>query len=140
MNDEIFLLWRKCAALEIRSQVINPTETTAFTTSLKTSIPSNVTPAPLSLSYHVPQKLFIFLRWPQPLPKLALNNIVVIATVVVVVVVHNSVFCHDQIRFPHLFQFQNYIWNWNLWGWPSFLLLSGLGCDRDLLYMRKLYS
>ena len=89
MNDEFFLLRWECTTLEVWSQVIDPTKTATFATPLKTSIPSNVTPTPLSICQHVPYEPLIFIWWPQPFSQLALN------------VVHFVLVGH-QIRFPHL--------------------------------------
>lgn len=89
MYNKIFLLRTKCTTPEIRSQIINPTKTTALTTPLQTSIPSNVTPTPLSAAQHVLHQLLVFLRGPKSLPQLHL----------VVVFSHVWWICN---RFPHL--------------------------------------
>jgi len=89
MEDEVLFLGWECTTFEVRSEVIDPTKTTTFATSLETSIPCNVTPTTLSICEHVPYQLLIFIRWPQPFPQLAL-----------ITLLHSVLVCH-QIRFPH---------------------------------------
>ena len=84
VDDELFFLGWECAALEVGSQVVNPTKAAAFATPLQAGIPSDIAPAPLSISQHVAHELLIFFRRPQALPKLIVVVLVVIVSNVVI--------------------------------------------------------
>lgn len=53
MDDEVFFLGGEGAALEVRPQVIDPTEAAALATALKASITSHIAPAALAVIEHV---------------------------------------------------------------------------------------
>lgn len=93
MDNELFFLRGEGAAFEIRPEIVNPPETATLAAALQAGIPRHLTPTPLAVGEHVMHKLFVFLRRPQPFPKLSSNNVVtaaaaaVAAAVVVVIVV-----------------------------------------------------
>lgn len=70
MDDQLFLLRGEGTTLEVWSEVVDPTESTALPTPLQAGIPGHIAPTPLPICYHVVHQLVILLRRPQPLPQL----------------------------------------------------------------------
>lgn len=70
MDDQLFFLRGEGTTLEVRSEVVDPTESTALPASLQAGIPGHIAPTPLPICYHVVHQLVILLRRPQPLPQL----------------------------------------------------------------------
>lgn len=70
VDDEVFLLGREGAALEVGTEVVDPAESAALAAALQPGVPSNVAPAALPVAHHVVYQLFVLLRRPQPLAQL----------------------------------------------------------------------
>lgn len=70
VENNPFFLWRKRAALKIRSQVIDPPQAAALAAALEPSVSGHVAPAALPIRKHVLHQLLVFFWWPKPLPQL----------------------------------------------------------------------
>jgi hypothetical protein len=69
-DDELLLLRREGAALEVRAEVVDPAEAAALAAALQAGVPGHVGPRPLPAPQHVRHQLLVLLRRPQTLAQL----------------------------------------------------------------------
>jgi hypothetical protein len=69
-DDELLLLRREGAALEVRPEVVDPPEAAALAAPLQPGVPGHIAPRTLSTPQHVRHQPLVLLRRPQPLPQL----------------------------------------------------------------------
>ena len=62
VDNELFLLRRESTTLEVRPQVVDPTETTALPTALQAGISGDVAPTTLAIVEHVAHQLVVLFR------------------------------------------------------------------------------
>ena len=79
MDDEVFLLGSESSALEVRPEVVDPPQTTAFPAALQAGISRHITPTALPVAEHVLHQLVVLFRRPQPLPQLTTTTAVAVA-------------------------------------------------------------
>jgi len=69
-DDELLLLRREGAALEVRPEVVDPPEAAALAAALQAGVPGHVAPRAMPAPQHVRHQLLVLLRRPQPLAQL----------------------------------------------------------------------